>query len=83
MDNCTPLILGATYRRVSDNATFVLAAVRSRRRIVLQSGHGAPLAPIGTEEFRGGFVHDSCNHRDHCCALHGTHAAPHRGCILR
>jgi hypothetical protein len=29
------------------------------------------------------YAHAGCDYDAHCCDLHGTHVAPHWGCLLR
>lgn len=70
---------GQTWRTRDGAEVIVTARTRGLVR------HLTDQQPLDTpvEEFLAAHTWLACDHAAWCCAEHGHHAAPHRGCILR
>lgn len=82
-----PVIAGATYREKATGLPWELAGLRSKCRVCMIHDAGGPnrkvLDYLPVDQLGELFAHESCDHDQHCCTLHGTHSMPHRGCLLR
>jgi len=76
------LISGAIYSRTADGEAARLIGARGIG-LVLEDSRGKSFQ-IPRSEFFESYeptgIHD---HSSYCCASHGIHLDPHRGCVLR
>lgn len=76
-------IHGAVYTHDGTGKRVIFEALGHRTAVVRREQDGL-YEDIPHGEFTANFS-DSGEH-DHdtyCCTIHGTHAMPHRGCVLR
>lgn len=79
--------VGAVYIETATGREFVLAALRSRKRVCMihdRSGtERCVLDYLEVQELADRFTFDRCNHEDYCCSRHRIHVQPHLGCLFR
>jgi hypothetical protein len=82
-----PVGIGFTYKDKATGEIWTLSMFRSGRNVVLTRGDGRQSGDVRekvhVDALADDYEHVGCDHDNHCCTLHRTHVAPHRGCMMR
>jgi len=80
-------VVGATYREISTGHEFTIVSARMHGKSVLSRRIDDQTVDlrdrVPAETVLAEYEYVRCNHESDCCKFHGTHAMPHRSCIMR